>query len=1159
MNKNKTTPDNNIPAIYQENNSDFKDIHDDHKNVISRFKKYLIRVIHAPKLTLGCFIVLNYFIIIWQSNKISNISNLLQDIVKDISDSYEWFISSIFVSYLNTEEPQTLSQIVNSLSFILLCYISYRFILYLYKRLCNFTNKHENKYYFYTVLLICYAAFSLFTFFNTETVLRGFYRISSYICSLISDLLFYVSARYSPTRFFGVNLLIRYCIAYFCIYAITKITAILNYLFFEKVVRDTNNQLRVVPSSSGIGTSRIAKFIYDEKENKLNIVNISEIFAVLITFIIFCVDIFVHGSELQIIEYMGKIINEIFQISQIGNAPFQSPLTVSVVVNVVFRFVSCGIYSATIIIIFYLLKTSYSILKNDGEFEDKHKDTYRVLAIMTAVDIVLLLWIYLISGNAGNIQNSGFSIFKTILFANVIIAFAFISIYILFKYSRKVIKINVNKDEDVKGEDVKDEDVKDKEEKNKDVKDEDLDKYSEGYILKKITADTKTLFLETWKMFVKLIYKILYAVRALLKPIFAGFYSIEKNDSVPSKILMAAANFCAIASQITTFLGLIIFFKKDIITWNIAKSILTVLICFCLTTGVQYILFATGTNIGNKIRNTFVFLYYSIFKKPRCKHLEKALSNWLAASLLLLIYLIPMTISSIFSFSSLFGGVAAAANFRNTVNTDVWNVANSKMKKSIDNVVNIYNISNNSIAEGIDKAYYSFLDIDNALKAWESANMATDTNNKNAQTVDSFVFEYNDQITGIDEYKNILELVLLDDINTQYILNIQEQEVSYKTVLLYNKKSHIINYLTNEDDNRITSLPFPGAEVSPQPSPSPNNEENNSAVQAIVINPLFEDEKDSSPVDYGKIKTAAFYVTKYQLIDTLFHEYANRLALCNSRYEAAKSLTGNSNVDLGKTLININDLLDSYSSNISVSRNIFDSFVKIREDIYQDTENKSDTDRESNSMQSVAQLPSAAEKYTHYDKEESFLGFDRSIDRITSLLSYLPDASDVTNYSNPNSTPVPTTSITPIMLTSALPLPTAASVKADDTIYDDTINISSEIKKINNYYNYADSRNSTLAFGLDVLYHGSVNNMYMQKIAEILFRIQTDNENLCMNPYVADGISTVYTYSSLTAFLILLAYIIDLLPIIVGIFVGKSRTFRLKRKLKIKLAKRKYK
>ena len=101
------------------------------------------------------------------------------------------------------------------------------------------------------------------------------------------------------------------------------------------------------------------------------------------------------------------------------------------------------------------------------------------------------------------------------------------------------------------------------------------------------------------QLFVKLLTKVYNFFKEQISPLLET--NDINNESTGKRVLIAASNFAAITSLLTTFVGLLLFFWEDVTTGNMLLRIINIIICFGFTAAIQYFLLVTGIYIGKRI------------------------------------------------------------------------------------------------------------------------------------------------------------------------------------------------------------------------------------------------------------------------------------------------------------------------------------------------------------------------------------------------------------------------------------------------------------------------------------------------------------------------------------------------------------------------------
>ena len=326
----------------------------------------------------------------------------------------------------------------------------------------------------------------------------------------------------------------------------------------------------------------------------------------------------------------------------------------------------------------------------------------------------------------------------------------------------------------------------------------------------------------------------------------------------------------------------------------------------------------------------------------------------LSSVLLLFMYISVMLGSTLFSFSAFFAANAKICNYRGIVNDDVWHKTMEIVNKTSTDIVNEYMENNRIIMEETEKLFIKYSDYKTALNIWEDDNISV--GNDHANTVDNLVMEYNEQMCGIEDYKNLFISVLLDDNNEYKIQNI-ETKLSYKdeksvyTTLRSIKIVYPYQYTINLIDSENSPL--------------------------------------SSRYSLTSSESSIQVLTKYQFTDILFREFVSKLVLTKNTVSNAEKLNeklsdsnkynGNMSTDL-----ELDNYIKLYSKYINENKLIYMSFLAIRDIITQEMKGLSIIEE----FDSVEQLQTYIGLYaTHDIKDNDITSLETKVNRIIEVLN----------------------------------------------------------------------------------------------------------------------------------------------------------------------------
>lgn len=990
----------------------------------TRFKELCNRIINSPLLIFTIFFICNILIYFFQKAMSVNL-----DVYHKFSNAFLDFFEKLYTLITNGEQISVVYGFINTIAVL----VTIADIIYWFKKF-NLYKSNINKVskFNYIITIFC-SLITVGILINVTGTIEVIYSICGTIIHIISKLLLN-NIETIPSGCFGINIMFRLLIINIILYLIIKAKYIYKYFFVDKIKIENDKVVKTIYSDKE-GISRVIRFFYNEEQNKLNIKNIATILSIFSALGIISIGLGDRLMDGQLLEKCWKILKIVLQVSTINDTPFAQPVPAATLINIVFRILSVHIYTLCAVFLIYVLCIIILAI-------NKNKNILyhvSIAGLIIAWIGILVLFIYLVSYNAEAFQNSKMTVFGAIGGCIVIAIFVGLTIWAFWKIKKS----------------------------------------------KKSPLSFKHLK----DKFNSLFENINEVIKNLVDPLLK---ELDVNDKKEHKGLYAGANFCAIASLLTTFVGLIIFFKDTILTANLLMSISSIIICFCITTGVQYSMLKIGLEVGRYIGTIFERSKYIYKKKVDSgDNLLSKAKNFLVFHMkcgiergrriiivivLLIVYFIPMTISSLFSFSSLFSAASLFGHYRDIVNDDVWNYSVTQSKAVMDEIVNKYNKSNNNIERAVDNVLDKYTKYYNVLSAWDQVN--------SNDAVDGHVIEFKEKTKGMQNYRNTINLILLEDRYDNYNATLKEQNVYFNDSLIYTVRGHEITY------------PF--------------------QINLIQLESENDSFKKIGPIDERNINN----IGKYQVIDILINQYISLMKETEFTYNSAIGINPARSQKISDIAQNMgfeedeDNILNVYLNNIDNARRIYESYSRIRNDI--DSDPKSTITKEN--FISVNQLPAAVIKHSMYDidnkaskksedkteKQESVeTNFETRISRITNMLSYLPEIAD------------------------------------EDENEDMTV--SNTIKKINEYSNYANTRNISLAFGLDVVYRGNDCNLPQIRIAKILLNIRSkiDNNdkevNKFLNPY-NNEIKTIYDQSVTATFLFIIAFLIDLMPIILGLF-----------------------
>jgi len=1042
----------------------------------TRIRKWINKALYSPLFITIIFFVINALIFIVQK-----ILSVDLTVYEKFLKSIDYFFLRIGNLIINNNKDNIFYRIINMVSVVLVSGMSIYLLKKIYRKFREFIRGIDDRA-ILGVNIILITLYSLYTVsiiinvFNTINILYGF---CQNIIGFLSKLLSIDSIESSPGNVFGFNLIVRFALVIFAMYFITKVKNIWYYFFVEKVVVE-DDKIKVVSQQDRKGHLRFIRFFYDEASNKLLISNIVTAATIMAGLgLMGAVGISDELKNGQILNSCIDLLTKILQVSSIDKTPLSQPEPISTTINTVFRIITGGVYLLSAVIAMYIIWVF--LRAGQGKKVGRH---IKIICISVSLIAVVLLVAYLIANNIESLEKPVTTILK-------IVIPLLIAVFVI-----KWVLVQI---------------------------------YTASY--KKVVTHCLAIIKKYVEFFVEKMKRI---IRSTCGPLYKDLTKTKKNH----KILYAAAKFCAIASLLTTFLGLISFFKGTILTLNIFVSIISIVICFCITAGVQYAMLNIGMIIGKYIgiifeKNNNILKskiadadkwYIKIYKwiKESFQCTPERLKRIVIVLVLFATYLVPMTVSSLFSFASIFSGMSWLGGYRDTVNKNVWNKALSQSKQIMEKVVEDYNSGNIAIMKKADNVFEKYTEYYNAISAWNNKHSGKSI--LSYQT-DGHTLEFKNKTKGMKNYKNAINTVLMEDRYDDFNITAKEQSAYYGNTMLYKINGYSLN-------GPIFM------ELSPMEPETSHNE--------------------NTKITYGKAteKTASY--NKYQLVDALVSEYIALMHDTKYSYDAAKDIQNDViNVENGEEL---GEFKEAYYEKIKVVKRIFEIYVKIRNNIVSDPKSTISADE----FMSVNQLPAAVIEYAQFfsakqqskidstnntspapevdaeekkssdgetgnvddtiqtriinidQEEKKETDFDTRIGRLISMLSYLPEIS----FSN------------------------------DDNKDQNAKTTSQIVMNINQYYNYANSRNVDLAFGLDVAYKGYDCNLPQIAIARKILRIrdsisretgENNNMNL-INPY-KDDINDVYSHSTAVIIVLIIAFLIDLMPIFIGIFMKAKKAY----------------
>ena len=1048
---------------------------------MTRFRKLFNIIARSSALTVLVFLIIDFTITFIQYSLSIDLT-----VYNKFALSFSKFFDNFSILMVNYGEHPLFNRTINMVSLILIIVgFGYGARNINKKVHAFFVSDIKRKYIFNAILAGIWLFVTIGIIADVSKTVEGIYIICGTITDFISKIFMLDIVGSAPTKSFGINIMLRAAIVGLLLYVILNGNGIWKYWFKDKV-KISNGKVQQTTQGDSDGISRITRFFYDENQNKLNIKNIAELLGVFTVLGIVGIGVNDKLTNGELLNHCWNFVLTALQWSTVNSSPFSGPIPISVIVNISIRLISVAIY------IFFAVYIGFSIVSTIKAMREKE---YKKIFITAVALCMIILFIFLINNNAEWLVHSKNNILNVL------------------KY---VIAVGV------------------------------LGGGIAWLIAKLSKSNLMQSFLTSCKN--GIIYvggNICSAAKALIDPLFNYLKKSPENQQDDDPTLTAAANVCAIASLLTTFVGLISFFRGTILTVNIPMAIISVTICLCITVGVQYSMLKLGIFLGKDIGKIFdssrIMLNisdwkdYSFFERllNHLKCIPERFGRIFIALLLTVVYAVPMMISSLFSFSSLFAGASYIGGYREVVNNDVWNNSFTMAKAIMEDTVSEYNRINNEIEQALDSSYNKYTNYYNTIAAWDRVNVGVDE-------VDGHALEFINRTNGTRSYKNTINMLLMEDRYNNYNIETKEQNVYYNNSIIYKVMGH-----------EITS-PFE-IKLNPLEGDESNNESN-------------DEQHSENGRSFGKIESSGNNgINKYQVVDILLNEYISLMNDTASSYNAAKTMKAElvSKPNAFRAIEEISDddplgvkeITKAYYNNVGMARRIFESYIKIRNNIVSDPQSAVDA----KDFISVNQLPAAVINYALYNSDSASNGFEAEdeleesaspvpegdsqaikdenimkkyvsetdfntrMDRLISMLSYLSDIeNDNTETKEPDK----------------------EEYVNKNTHTDDATKLTNTIKNINDYYNYANSRSIDLAFGLDVAYRGNDVTLPQIYLAKTLLNLKSkittegDEEDVLenfMNPH-NEIIDDIYEQSTLAEVLMIIAFLIDMMPIIIGMF-----------------------
>lgn len=1094
---------------------------------ISYNMKYLIKIINSVRLSFIAFLILNvviYFVQKWLDVDLS----IYNSFDSSISDFFAQLDETAINSYIN----QSLHKVVNIISLGIVAAIIIYALICCYKYFLNWAKSNTRKAHIINYVFVSvYLVYTIGVLINVSEFMKFIQRFFGVLLHIISNLLCLDNIRNVPCESFAINLLFRFILVCVFICLATFIKPLWKHFFVDRV-KVENGVVIPANKTDKKSTTRIVRFFYNEEKNKLNLRNIIALFAVLGAVFPYGAFLFDAITDGDLIDKCWSVVSSLLQLSTVNDSPFAEPAPISKAINIIFRLSSVGLYIAISILIVYLIYIFFQAVEKKDVAH--HLQTASITAVIVAS---ATMFIFVVSKTAEELQDSGRVIFIAILCAAAIALSVLIITFFIGKGNKNS-----------------------------------SGQKSQGSPRNKFFSFVKY----SWS-------KTLCVIKSLTKPIYENLTEDHKKHSV----LYGAANFCALASLITTFLGLLSFFTGTLLTGNIFLFIICVIICLFVTAGVQYAMLNIGILIGKYAGSVFArssLVYNKDFldknnnvkrfnaaRKVGMRLFERSRRAAIAAAMFC-IYIFPMFISSLFSFASFFSGASLIGGYRDIVNNDVWNNSVADAKTIMEDVVSEYNMHNSEIKSAIDNQYMNYIAYSSKISAWDQS--------YNDFSVDGHALQFLKQTGGLSNYRNAINMLLDEDRYNSYDLKSAEQRVYFGNGEIYRVHNHEITRPYNMSLNPLESPSPIQTPDANEPSPTPRS-------------------------TYGEhIEKTNNNLEKYQLIDILFGEYVAQLQNAKSLYDDAGKIVPK-NAGAAPTIepiqspspyvIETSQLTNSYNDNIDDCKRIFSVFNVIRNEIL----STPDTPVKSDELVSINQMPAEVIKYSMYNAKGKRLNssdsvsslesgvtpdpaatpepspvddseydtvklketkFDVRMSRLIDMLSYLPGKNKNVSQSDDNeqvtsNTEENTASDSENGGQSNAVSPDTSKAEASD----DNKELSDVISNISKYYNYANSREISLAFGLDVAYKGEKCDLPHIYLAEKLLKYRNilhaksekpsigdidDNDTIdYMNPY-RDRIKDIYSQSSLVFILMIIAFMIDLMPIIIGLLIKATNAYR---------------
>lgn len=969
----------------------------------TRIKKFVNFITHNAVYTFFMFIALIIVIaLIFEifGNSIQNSVLFYDSFVRIVKE----FFSMFFVR--NMDNPQKAIHVITNLCCITAC------VVYIYYR-----RKHINSLFGKVIIklkkvnyLLCiiYLIVLVLCCFYPEQLYRYLYTFYDFVKHIISEIIGYHSISVYPFSNIGLNILLRFVLVVIIIRVIAAVPQIVKYLLIDKVPVKEFTKKAGDNENVGISKkiSRLSKIVYDHKYNRLRIGNILLIGVVISVIITTILGVESPEKASAAIDYFKNLMQNLLQISDMLHTPYSEPMPIAAVINILLRLLTVFVLLfTTYTIVSFLISAHRHMTSESEEEKDKLVKHMIALGILTMAIAFAVIVLYNVSSNSDGLNKVSLSTVILVFIASIIVAAIPIVLYCYYNVASKFVN------------------------------------------LKKRFNNNKADFYKTttfYKIYSYLFSKlkclgkrIVNLIQNLIEPVFKEFSDM-------SDAAFVGASICAIASTLTTFVGLMEFYYADMIT-SAPMFIICTVICIFITIGIQLVLLSMGLKVGKYFRKIFL---KALRKQQEVENKKQKGFRLLLTFGMFIVYLFSMTVSTSFSFASIFSGISGLGYYEDIVKTNVIDQSSAILKEEINYMINTYNGHNDEIIKKISEEYNKFMVIQNAMNVW-------DTNNS-VDEVDETVRRFNLQTDNIRSCKTALEKILSDITINNYTVTMNKRSYMYNGGFLYSVTSF-----------RIIS-PYEYDIIS-----FSDNEQNPNILSSMRDTPLGE-----------------FEVSRFELIDMLYNEYVTMLMTSQVMYnEALKGVANevviikdenvadpsssiasipmdqNKNNQDAET-IDVDVLNDVYYDNISAEKRIYEAGKQIYNLVTQrasEGSNLSDNDssEDNEEFTTLDQLEADIVKYVVGETNEADNNnFEESYQRIRTVIQYIP----ILNENNQN---------------------------------DEENDLNSNeiaLEKIGGYYNYAVSCESKFSFGIDVLLKGHlinndrevINNVYQKHVIVLI-------------------------------------------------------------------------